>query len=87
MGRLVYARSYILDEMAFDSGNHLVGGGNRAQLLGKSGRNRYPMKERSGPRRRKGNGAKVWKEPLVSIYVGVTLALILASGVRIWLDR
>jgi hypothetical protein len=45
------------------------------------------MKERSGPRRRKGNGAKVWKEPLVSIYVGVTLALILASGVRIWLDR
>ncbi len=45
------------------------------------------MKERSGPYRRKRNGAKVWKEPQVSIYVGVTLALILASAVRIFLER
>ena len=45
------------------------------------------MKERCGPRRRKGNAAKVWKEPMVSIYVGVTLAIILASAVRVWLDR
>ncbi len=45
------------------------------------------MKERTGPHRRKGNDAKVWKEPMVSIYVGVTLALILASGVKILLDR
>ena len=45
------------------------------------------MKERIGPRRRSGNAAKVWKEPTVSIYVGVTLAIILASAVRIWLDR
>ena len=45
------------------------------------------MKERIGPRRRKGNATKVWKEPMVSIFMGVTLALILASAVRIWLDR
>ena len=45
------------------------------------------MKKRTSPHRRKGNDAKVWKEPLVSIYVGVTMALILASAVRIWLDR
>lgn len=45
------------------------------------------MKEQIGPRRRKGNAAKVWKEPMISIYVGVTLAIILASAVRIWLDR
>ncbi len=44
------------------------------------------MKNRVGPRRRKGNAAKVWKEPLVSIYVGVILAIALASAVRIWLD-
>ncbi len=45
------------------------------------------MNERSGPYRRKRNGAKVWKEPMVSIYVGVTLAIVLASAVRVWLDR
>ena len=45
------------------------------------------VKERKNPRRRRGNLAKVWKEPMVSIYVGVTLAIILASAVRIWLDR
>lgn len=45
------------------------------------------MKKRIGPRRRNGNPAKVWKEPIVSIYVGVTMAIILASAVRIWLDR
>jgi hypothetical protein len=44
-------------------------------------------KERKGPHRRKGNSAKVWKEPMVSIYVGVILAIVLASAVRIWLDR
>ncbi len=45
------------------------------------------MKERTGPHRRKGNDAKMWKEPMVSIYVWVTLAIVLASAVRIWLDR
>ena len=45
------------------------------------------MKEQIGARRRKGNAAKVWKELMISIYVGVTLAIILASAVRIWLDR
>ena len=44
------------------------------------------MKEQIGPCRRSGNAAKVWKEPVVSIYVGVTMA-ILASAVRIWLDH
>ncbi len=43
------------------------------------------MKERVGPRRRSRNAAKVWKEPLVSIYVGVTMAILFASAVRIWL--
>ncbi len=45
------------------------------------------MKERVGTRRRSGNAAKVWKEPMVSIYVGVTMAIPLASAVRIWLDH
>ena len=45
------------------------------------------MKERFGPRRRKGYPAKMWREPMVSIYVGVTLAIILASAVRFLLDR
>ncbi len=45
------------------------------------------MKEEFGPRRRNGSSSKVWKEPMVSIYVGVTLAIILASAVRVWLDR
>ena len=45
------------------------------------------MKERMGPRRRKGDHATVWKEPVVSIYVGVTLAILLASAVRFLLDR
>ncbi len=40
------------------------------------------MKEQIG-----GNAAKVWKEPIVSIYVGVTMAILLASAVRIWLDH
>ncbi len=45
------------------------------------------MQERMGSRRRKRNSAKVWNEPQVSIYVGVTLAIILATAVRILLDR
>ena len=45
------------------------------------------MKRPISSRRRNGNHAKVWKEPMISIYVGVTLAIILASAVRIWLDR
>jgi hypothetical protein len=45
------------------------------------------MKEQIGPRRRSGNAAKVWKEPMVSIYVGVTMAILLASAVRIWLGH
>ena len=45
------------------------------------------MKEQIGPRRSSGNAAKVWKEPMVSIYVGVTMAILLASAVRIWLDH
>ena len=45
------------------------------------------MKEQIGRRRRKCNAAKVWKEPMVSIYVGVTMAILLASAVRIWLDH
>ena len=45
------------------------------------------MKRRISSRRRNGNHAKVWNEPTVSIYVGVTLAILLASAVRIWLDR
>ena len=44
------------------------------------------MKEQIGPRR-SGNAAKVWKEPMVSIYVGVTMAILLASAVKIWLDH
>ncbi len=45
------------------------------------------MKEQIGPRRRSGNTARVWKEPMVSIYVGVTMAILLASAVKIWLDH
>lgn len=41
------------------------------------------MKERIGPRRRSENAAKVWKEPLVSIYVGVTVAILLAFLVKL----
>ena len=59
--------------------------GNKAKLP-EIGTQWYPMKQRIGRRRRKGNPAKLLKEPLVSIYVGVTLALILASAVRIMLD-
>ncbi len=45
------------------------------------------MKERIGPRRRSGNAAKVWKEPLVSTYVGVTVAILLAFLVSMFLDH
>ncbi len=45
------------------------------------------MNEQIGPHRRKGNSSKVWKEPMVSIYIGVTLAVILASAVRVLFDR
>ena len=45
------------------------------------------MKARIGPRRWNGKSRKVWNEPLLSIYVGVTLAIILASAVRLLIDR
>ncbi len=58
--------------MAFDPGIRPGGLWNRPQLLGKPGRNRYPMKEQIGPRRRSGNAAKVWKEPMVALGFGWT---------------
>ena len=44
------------------------------------------MKEQIGPRR-SGNAAKVWKEPLVSTYVGVRVAILLAFLVSMFLDH
>ncbi len=45
------------------------------------------IKQSAGPRRRRRRSAKMWKEPQVSIYVGVTLAIMLATAVRVLLDR